>query len=72
MEGDKGVNPVVYAWKNGNPQRKNIEQARQLLAEAGYPRGVDVNTGKPLLLNFDTSGSGPDSMELFVWLRKQF
>ena len=72
MEGDKGVNSVVYEWKNGNPQRKDIEQARQLLAEAGYPQGADVNTGKPLLLNFDTPGSGPDSKARFDWLRKQF
>lgn len=72
LEGRQGINPVVYNWVNNKSQRKNIKQAQQLLAEAGYPKGVNETTGKPLLLNFDTAGSGPDSKARFDWLRKQF
>jgi len=38
-----------------NPYRQvDLERARALLAEAGYPGGVDPETGKPLRLTFDT------------------
>jgi ABC-type transport system substrate-binding protein len=38
-----------------NPFRRvDVERARRLLAEAGYPDGVDPKTGKPLHLTFDT------------------
>lgn len=35
----------------------DLEKARQLLAEAGYPGGIDPETGKPLTLTFDQSGN---------------
>ena len=44
-EGQAGINPLVYDWVNGAPRRKPIEQARRLLAEAGYPDGRDARTG---------------------------
>lgn len=68
----KGINPYVYKWLNDEPHRKSIQIARRLLAEAGYPNGRDAETGEPLLLHFDTAGSGPDSTALFSWMRKQF
>jgi oligopeptide transport system substrate-binding protein len=37
-----------------NPYRQpDLERARALLAEAGYPQGIDPGTGKPLELTFD-------------------
>jgi ABC-type transport system substrate-binding protein len=37
-----------------NPYRQpDLERARALLAEAGYPDGIDPETGKPLRLTFD-------------------
>jgi ABC-type transport system substrate-binding protein len=69
---DGEINPVVYDVVNGAPQRKPIEAARKLLAEAGYPNGRDEKTGTPLVLNFDTPGTGPESKATFDWLRKQF
>jgi len=71
-EGRAGINPYVYEWHQGHPQRKSITQARALLAKAGYPNGIERNTGKPLLINFDITGGGPEDKALFDWLRKQF
>lgn len=72
VEGEAGINPYVYEWVDGRAQRKSIETARRMLAEAGYPDGRDANTGKPLLLHFDTALSGPDDKAYLDWLRKQF
>ncbi|MDX1251904.1 MAG: ABC transporter substrate-binding protein [Gammaproteobacteria bacterium] len=71
QEGAEGVNPYVYAWRDGRPQRKPIEEARRLLAEAGYPDGRDEKTGKPLQLYLDITASGPDDKSLLDWYRKQ-
>ena len=72
VEGRAGINPYVYEWVNGGPRRKPIEEARRLLAQAGYPNGRDAETGKPLLLYFDTTASGPDDKARLDWFRKQF
>ncbi|QXP90632.1 ABC transporter substrate-binding protein [Methylococcus capsulatus] len=70
-EGEKGINPYVYDWVDGAPRRKSIETARRLLAEAGYPNGVDAVTGKPLVLYLDLSTHGADDKPLLAWYRKQ-
>lgn len=70
--GRAGINPYVYDWVNGHPQRKSIAYARRLLAEAGYPNGRDVRTGKPLLLYFDTYAITPEARANLDWLSKQF
>ncbi len=68
----EGINPVVYDWRAGRLQRKPIEVARQLLAAAGFPDGIDPTTGRPLKLYFEAVGSGPDDQARLAWLRKQF
>jgi oligopeptide transport system substrate-binding protein len=70
--GRAGVNPYVYDWLNGHPERKSIDTARRLLAEAGYPDGRDATTGRPLLLFFDTAAAGPEDRANLEWMRKQF
>ncbi|MGB0722718.1 MAG: ABC transporter substrate-binding protein [Gammaproteobacteria bacterium] len=71
--GQAGMNAAVYRWQDGKPRRKPLAEARRLLAEAGYPDGIDAATGRSLLLNFDTvSGSSADSKAKFDWFRKQF
>jgi ABC-type transport system substrate-binding protein len=70
--GDAGVNTLVYDITPEGPRRKPISEARRLLAEAGYPEGRDIATGKPLVLYFDTTATGPDDKARLDWLRKQF
>jgi ABC-type transport system substrate-binding protein len=72
QEGQVGINPVVYDWQKDQPQRKTLEQAKQLLAEAGYSNGIDPKTGEALLLYFDTTAVGTDDRALMNWYRKQF
>jgi len=71
-EGEAGINPYVYDWVDGGAKRKSIETARQLLAEAGYPNGVDAQTGQPLVINLDTTAGGVGDKARLDWLRKQF
>lgn len=72
VEGEKGINSVVYDWVNGRPQRKSIDEAKKLLIASGYPNGVSEKTGKPLILHFDATGSGPEDKARLDWMRKQF
>ncbi len=71
-EGEPGINPLVYRWESGRAKRRPLEEARALLAEAGYPKGRDRETGKPLTLYFDVTASGPDDKARMDWYRKQF
>ncbi|MEO1889178.1 MAG: ABC transporter substrate-binding protein [Cycloclasticus sp.] len=71
VAGDKGINQAVYTVQNGI-QRRSVDEAKSLLAEAGYGNGIDPSTAKPLVLYFDTMDSGPDSKARLNWLRKQF
>jgi oligopeptide transport system substrate-binding protein len=63
------LNPIVYAAPG---KRRSLEEARRLLAEAGYPNGRNISTGKPLVLYFDTAATGPDAKSRLDWLIKQF
>ncbi len=71
-EGEKGTNKIIYTWENGKRVRKSLVVAKRLLAEAGYPDGISVKTGKPLKLYYDTTATGPDDRALMDWYRKQF
>jgi peptide/nickel transport system substrate-binding protein len=71
-EGREGINPVVYDWVDGKPERKSIEVAKRLLAEAGYPGGRDARTGQPLVIYFDTVVRGAGDKASFDWIRRQF
>lgn len=70
-EGEEGMNSIVYDWHDGRPVRKPIENARQLMAEAGYPGGLNPQSGKPLILYFDTTSVSVDDRPRMSWYRKQ-
>lgn len=75
QSGPEGINDRVYDWQvgsdgQGKAVRKPIEVAKRLLAEAGYPDGRDAQTGEPLVLNLDTTGSGDQAR--MAWIKKQF
>jgi ABC-type transport system substrate-binding protein len=72
-DGQAGLNPVVYDWdeQQRTPRRKRVDDAKRLLAEAGYPEGRDA-TGKPLILFFDTAAASGAATPQLEWLRKQF
>ncbi|MEX8519763.1 MAG: ABC transporter substrate-binding protein [Leptothrix sp. (in: b-proteobacteria)] len=70
---EAGVNPVTHRWVDGKAVRRSVEEARQLLAEAGYPDGRDARSGKPLVLNYDFYGAPtPERKASFDWMIKQF
>jgi ABC-type transport system substrate-binding protein len=70
-EGAEGINPVTHLWRDAREVRRPIEDAKKLLAEAGYPGGRDPKTGAPLLLYFDTTSRGPGDKSRLDWWRKQ-
>ncbi len=72
LEGEAGLNSYVYDWVDGKAQRKSLDEAKQLLVKAGYPEGRDSKTGKPLIIHFDVTASGPDDKAWLNWYRKQF
>ena len=71
-DGKGEINPYVYDWIDGKPERKPLDHAKKLLAEAGYPDGMDKASGKPLVIYFDTTLSGVGGKSRIDWLSKQF
>ncbi|MCA1595618.1 MAG: ABC transporter substrate-binding protein, partial [Chloroflexi bacterium] len=58
--------PGLFGYDPGyqDPYRQtNLAKAKQLLAEAGYPGGIDPATGSRLEINYDDSGATPDARE---------
>ncbi|HYD58284.1 MAG TPA: ABC transporter substrate-binding protein [Burkholderiales bacterium] len=71
-EEEGGINPVTHVWRDGEARRRSLEEARKLLAEAGYPDGRDAKSGQPLVLYFDTTSRGPGDKARTDWWRRQF
>ena len=50
----------------------DLDKAKKLLAEAGYPGGIDPETGKPLRLTFDQSGDSISHRQIAELTRREF
>ena len=70
--GESGINPYVYNWdaEKQRPIRKSIEEARQLLAEAGYPGGQN-SKGDPLVVSFDNAWNSAGATAYLTWMRNK-
>jgi ABC-type transport system substrate-binding protein len=69
--GEVGINRYVYDWDaDRGATRKSLDEARRLLAEAGYPGGQDRN-GNPLILHFDNYRTGAGATAELNWRRKR-
>jgi ABC-type transport system substrate-binding protein len=72
MEKKIGYNHFLYNRIQDRLIKKNLEEAKKLLAEAGYPNGINPKTGRPLVLNFDQISKGlPEEKAYFIWFKKQ-
>ena len=68
-----GYNPVTHRLVNGQAVRRSVDEARALLAEAGYPDGRDEDTGQPLVLNYDFQRAPtPEIKSELDWMIRQF
>jgi ABC-type transport system substrate-binding protein len=65
----ESINPVVFDVVNGKPQQKSLDEAKRLLAEAGYPNGRNAETGAPLVISYDSMGGGGSS-PAYDWMRR--
>lgn len=70
-EGPEGINPYCYSWdaEAGQPRRRSLDEARRLLAEAGYPGGIGPD-GKQLVIGFDNAWNRPDLLPVATWLAR--
>ena len=71
-DGAEGINPITHVWRDGRAVRRPLDDAKRLLAEAGYPEGRDARSGQPLVLYLDVRGGGPGDKPRFDWWRRQF
>jgi len=69
----EGINPVTHKLVDGKAVRRSIEDAKKLMAEAGYPNGRDAKTGKPLVINYDYyAPPTPERKPEIDWVVRQF
>jgi ABC-type transport system substrate-binding protein len=70
-EGAEGINPLTHRWVDQAAKRRSIEQARQLMVEAGYPNGRDERTGEPLKIFIDVQSQAVSST-MMNWMDRNF
>jgi ABC-type transport system substrate-binding protein len=69
----EGINPVTHKLVNGKAVRRSIDDAKKLMAEAGYASGRDAKSGKPLVINYDVYyPATPERKPEIDWMVRQF
>jgi ABC-type oligopeptide transport system substrate-binding subunit len=71
--GEEGTNDYVHQWDPGRKayRVRPIEDARKLMAEAGYSKGLDAN-GQPLTLTLDHPRGGDSKYKKNIqWYQKK-
>ncbi|CAN5319690.1 hypothetical protein BH11PSE9_BH11PSE9_19850 [soil metagenome] len=69
----EGIDPVTHKVVDGKIVRRSIEDAKQLMVEAGYPNGRDAKTGRPLVINYDFyAPPTPERKPEIDWVVRQF
>jgi ABC-type transport system substrate-binding protein len=69
----EGINPVTHKLEGGKTVRRSIEDAKKLMAEAGYPNGRETATGRPLVINYDYyAPATPERKPEIDWVVRQF
>ncbi len=69
----EGINLTTHRRVDGKVERRPIEDARRLMAEAGYPDGRDAKSGRPLVINYDYyAPATPERKPEIDWVVRQF
>jgi peptide/nickel transport system substrate-binding protein len=69
------IPPGIFGYEKDyrNPYRHyNVAAAKKLLAEAGYPGGIDPKTGDRLTITFDNTATSAAGRQFVVFLKDQF
>ena len=56
--------PLAGSLTEPSPYSFNLEKARKLLVEAGYPEGIDPNTGRRLELTMELGGATANARQM--------
>jgi ABC-type transport system substrate-binding protein len=66
-------NPTTHRLVDGKVVRRPIEDAKNLMVQAGYPDGRDAVTGQPLTIHYDFyAPPTPEWRPEIAWMVRQF
>ena len=68
------IPPGLYGFQRDrkNPYGYDPEKAKRLIAEAGYPNGIDPATGRPLEITLDGVASGSEDRQRMEFVQRGF
>jgi oligopeptide transport system substrate-binding protein len=68
------LSPGIYGYQKDfkNPYAFNLEKAKRLITEAGYPNGIDPKTGQPLEITMDCVANSSDERLVAEYEQRQF
>lgn len=68
------LSPGIYGFQKDfkNPYGFDLDKAKRLIAEAGYPNGIDPKTGQPLEITLDCVANGSDDRIVAEYQQRQF